>query len=479
MIPKQLQYGSKVHGAPARSIKTNIQPQTGTTFALGSTIIFNIPTRPNLVMVPSESFLRFTLMAMTATADATSIRMDSCGAHGLIQRIRVFHGSNLLEDIDNVGMLAKILFDLQVSTSQSYGKYSITSGTRSDLVTDLSVITAPVSASDLDTAGHTKTYIDNILRQQVKTKFINSGQIIAKSDGAPTLSNTNTTLTYTYSLNLISLIGSLCPQYLPLFAMQSSPLRVEITLVDALIKAFAIVGAVPTVTPGVVNNVEFVAQMIELSDQAMMAVNENLQGQPLQFVFPDYRNFQNTFTAVTGGSVNLPISAKYTSLKSLFLAQRDQSTGALTYFPYSSVKNGVSSYYFRLGPTVVPAIAPANTSEIFSEVLKAIGSVSDLNHHPSIDKDSFELNASVANTAALELYGASNTQSGSFYIGLDVENFAGASKDSYFAGWNSNTDDIYAVINHGTIVTAAMRSDCFALFDSLLVCENSTAYVRF
>lgn len=134
MLPKQLKYGSKVESAAARSYRTNIAPQNGTSgYNLGDTIIINIPTRPNLVMVPSESYLKFSIQ-FKASANSSVFRWDSCGAHGLIQRIRVFHGSNLLQDIDNYGMLAKMLFDLQVPSDGAYGKYNILCGTRNDLV---------------------------------------------------------------------------------------------------------------------------------------------------------------------------------------------------------------------------------------------------------------------------------------------------------------------------------------------------------
>ena len=125
MLPKNLNYGSKVESSAARSYRTNIQPQNGTgNYNAGDTIIINVPTRNNLVYVPSESYLKFT-HTVTANAALNYARFDSCGAHGLVQRIRVFHGSNLLSDIDNYGLLSKILFDTQVSTDATYGKYNI------------------------------------------------------------------------------------------------------------------------------------------------------------------------------------------------------------------------------------------------------------------------------------------------------------------------------------------------------------------
>jgi len=147
MLPKNLKYGSKVESAVARSTRVNIAPQNGTgNYGLGDTIILNIPTRNNLVLAPTESYLKFRC-AVTSAAAGNAFRWDSCGSHGLIQRIRIFHGSNLIQDIDNYGLLAKILFDLQQPGDSTAGKQTILCGTRSDTVITTSAATYVQNAS--------------------------------------------------------------------------------------------------------------------------------------------------------------------------------------------------------------------------------------------------------------------------------------------------------------------------------------------
>jgi hypothetical protein len=133
---------------------------------------------------------------------------------------------------------------------------------------------------------------------------------------------------------------------------------------------------------------------------------------------------------------------------------------------------------------------------MFSELCKSVGSMSDLKFNPSIRKSSYMISTSSPNTTALEANNASNITSGSFYVGIDLENYMSAPKDTIFAGYNSNTDDIYFIgsfntdttANHaptnytalGTALpTATIRFDAFALFDVVLVCENGTAFVRY
>ena len=214
----------------------------------------------------------------------------------------------------------------------------------------------------------------------------------------------------------------------------------------------------------------------------MSVVASSLQGQPLQFVVPDYRNYQFSYALndLTAVQVTMAIPAKFSSLKSLFVTIRDKSAGVLKYFPMSSVSTNIIDYQFRIGASIFPPKAPNTHPEMFAEVIKAMGSMSDLNYQPSIDKNSYSLVASVENTMALETNRASNVPSGSFYIGIDMENWVNSPKDNIFAGWNSNTDDCYCIMNFGaTGGGPTVRFDAFAMFDSCVVFENGTAYVRY
>jgi hypothetical protein len=404
MLPQTLKYQSKVESANARSYRSNIQPQNGTgPYNVNELITINIPTRNNLCLVPAESFLKFT---MKLTNDATTgnlyNRFDACGAHGLIQRIRVFHGSYLLSDIDNYGVLAKILMDAQVPTDATYGKYSILAGTRSDLVT--SVMPGAATATQLTV-------------NQVKSgKRMN----IVSGDNKPAQIAIAGNVIDTYCINLISLVGTLCAdKYIPLFAMTSAPLRVEIQLVPTPLNAVNSQTALSTTTPMQLTNVEYVAQMIEISDSAVGIISSSMQGRPLEFVFPDYKNYQSnaTLPSAVATSVSVPIPAKYSSLKALFVTQRDSSKiTALTYYPYSCNVFSLRDYTFRIGPQVVPSKAPETIPEFFAEGIKAIGSMSNLTHQPSIDIDSYSQNLPVINDDTNTANGLVN--SGAFLLVL-------------------------------------------------------------
>ena len=282
--------------------------------------MINISTRANLVNVPVENYLKFDLVYLNQTGAASSARWDTCGAHGVIQRIRIWHGSNLLQDIDNYGVLAKMIFETQVPTDSTYGKYNILAGTKNDLKL-LTTVNTPNAIGTVDntTGATTGTYISNYLDNS-KVVQVNSGDAIATN-----IATTTTSTSKTYCLNLISLMGSLCSQnYFPLFACTSAPLRMEIQLVSSVEKCLAVTLLTGATTQTVqLRNVEFVASMIELNDASMSMVQSSLNG-PLQFVIPDYRNYQWSGAVTASGQLNMPIPAKFSSVKAFYISLRDK-----------------------------------------------------------------------------------------------------------------------------------------------------------
>jgi hypothetical protein len=95
---------------------------------------------------------------------------------------------------------------------------------------------------------------------------------------------------------------------------------------------------------------------------------------------------------------------------------------------------------------------------------------------PSIDLTAFTLN--VPNTVA-GLTEASTEDSGAFTIGIDMEIYQNADKSSIFAGTNTNTSDIFAIINYFANSAFTVRQTAFACYDQVLVYENGVCYARY
>ena len=85
-----------------------------------------------------------------------------------------------------------------------------------------------------------------------------------------------------------------------------------------------------------------------------------------------------------------------------------------------------------------------------------------------------------ANAELPTLYSATS-MSKNFMIGLDLETYANSDKTSIYSRYNSLNDDIFCqMVFDGTVgADTPVRIDFFSLYDSLLICENGSAYVKF
>jgi hypothetical protein len=278
-----------------------------------------------------------------------------------------------------------------------------------------------------------------------------------------------------FCLPLMSIL-SLTNNYVPLFAMTGSPLRIEIQLVSALnqvvISNANFVEA--SATRKFIDNVEFICNIMELSDSGMTVIKNAIGNAPLQWVVHDYRNY--VFNAVLQTSVtqvSVPIAAKFNSLNSLFFTFRTQanSSGANTFSSTESCHFRLQEYFFRFGSKTMPYKPPNTYPEIFSELLRAFGSVSDNNIESNIYYSTYNQEAPVAN----DVNGL-----GSFYVGIDLESYSSAPLDTVYSGLNTTTDDIFANFRFNAQQNAVnLRIDTFALYDVLILIENGQCQVQY
>lgn len=446
MIPANLKYQSKVESAPARRYLTQIQPQGGTgLYNPGDTITINIPTRANTVLIPSESYLRGNFNLITVGTASTSSTLESCGWHNFIQRVRVFHGSNLLEDIDNYGQLAKILYDFQAPEDAVKGRFAITSGTN----------------EEFSAVGTGAAALQNV-------RSVNRGRAL----GA--LATTAGGTVFPFAINLISLVGALSgASYLPLFEMTAAPLRVELVLQSSLIRAMMVQGGAGLNFTA--SGINYCGEFLELPDSAIAAIKSG-SSSPMQMVQPSYRSYTNSASITTAGTqVSFPVPAKFSSLKNIFVATRS-TAGTAAEWPSAHCKFGLQSYNFRVGSEVLPSTAPTSIPEIYCEAVKCFGSLADLQVQPSIDNTAYALD--VPNVVA-SLTEASTEDSGAFLVGIDMEIYQNADKSSIFSGTNTNTSDIFYIANHTPAGNVTILQTAFAAYDQVLVLENGVCYARY
>ena len=461
MLPKNLHYQNKVESASARAYTAAIQPQGGTGtatngYTANNTILINIPTSPNTVLVPSESYLKFDIGGVTGGGAASSyLRLDKAGAHGVIQRLRVTHGSQELENLDNYGPWVGELMALQQSSDSIGGKLNVMNGLNF-------------------------SYLHNNTTKETFPGLVGERLCPYGAAAANAFAAGAVLAARTYSINLMSLVGSLSPQYIPLFEMTSAPLTISIQLVSTALKFLTSETALANAGGFIISNVEFIGSFIELSDDSISIIRSSLGGSPLQYVVQSYANFTTTATLPAAAtSVSHPVPAKYASLRSLFAIMRSQSDGAITQFAQSSTHFNIIDWKLRIGSQLVPYKSPSSMAEHFSELLKAIGSLSDINHEPTINWNTYAINAIATANAETSALMNQTTKSDCFALGFDLETYAAADKDRIFAGMNTLNSDIFWNINFGAQANAlAVRFDYYGLYDNVLVFENGVCYSR-
>lgn len=450
MLPKNLLYMNKVESAGARQYTTTIQPENGTgNYGPNTKCRINIPTSPNTVLVPSESYFKFNISGVTADASGSILRLDKCGAHGCIQRCRVVHGSVEIQDLDNYGAIVAELMALQQTSDGFSGKQNILAGTSAGFFADTT----------------SKEVVLSTIGERLNQAYASVAGLVNDR---------------TYALNLMSYVGSLGGnKYIPLFEMTSAPLSVELTFVSTALK-FLCASALAN-TGYSISNVEFVGTFIELSDEAISTIRASQGGQPLQYVIQNYSNvnYSTNIYNASSTSVSIPVSAKYASLKSLFCIMRSKADGVATYFPYSSTHFNINQWRVRIGNQILPAKAPNSIVEHYSELLKAIGSLSDINSEPSINWNNYNVKNPAANDETATAM-AVNTKSNCFALGFDCETYANSDKDRIFSGMNTLSSDIFWNIDFNATGIGSdvnVRFDIYALYDQVLVFENGMTRV--
>ena len=121
MLPSKLLYQKKIESSYARNFISKIQPQNTSNFGLGQTTIINSPCMANQVLSGVDSVLNVRLCLKNGEAAGTTFAqnttsLDSAGIISAIQRVRIFHDSQLLADIDGYENLMNLLFSAQCSS---------------------------------------------------------------------------------------------------------------------------------------------------------------------------------------------------------------------------------------------------------------------------------------------------------------------------------------------------------------------------
>ena len=437
-VTSDLDYRLKPSAPRSRSYRASILPSNKNSFSPTDTAIFYIPGgRRNTYLDCTQSYIRLTLKNTSGTA-GSSFALDH-NANCVINRLDVFHGSNLLETIQTYNVLSAYILDMQLSQSQ---KLSL----------------ANIYGFDKD--GD---------RQGVSLGVANQK---------------------TFCLPIFSgVVGVLNDKMLPI-GLLADDIRLEFTF-ETLDSA-----VVQAAVAGVLQILDFQLELtiVELSDEGENMVRSNYQypQMPLYLHGSSWRHYVSQLPN-SGGGYSTLVPARFASLKQLaLLPRRNTETASATSYSLSSrVNPNIAQYWWRIGSSIIPSKAvylessgsTGGYGEAFAELLKSWHALHSISSSSSLTREYNIADAAVTNCPQIAVGTAANQTSNSylngFAIAQELESFAQRS-DVLLSGMNTLSSQVFFEAQIITPIGAsAYTLDFYAWYDHIMVIDQGIISIKY
>ena len=432
-LPDSMLYNLKPSGGRDKSYRCSLNPQNKSSFAANDTIIMSIPCgRRNTYLSGSDSYLKFTVQNLDA---ANKITIDN-NAGCFFNRLDIFHGSNLLESIQQMNVLYTYLLDFQLDV-----------GTRQSLS---------------NTFG---------------TSFGTS------RDGL----SIDASKKLTFCIPLLSgVVGMLLDKYLPVGQL-ADDIRCEFVL-ESNNAAVVYAATNATKTPWSIVGVELELNYIELSDESQSIVNSASPLNDTVFLHGNsWKHYTSNIPASTAGTYSTLIPCRFASTKSIVVCPRPNTTiNSSEAYSLSSRSNfGIDTYWFRVGSALYPSrpVTLKNSSglvagyaEGFNEIMKAFHSLNQIEMSGACSFAQFNVNDAADTTVGAggvtAFQTAANSFNNAFSLGIDLETYANR-EDIIISGMNTLSSQTFLECNIGTGPTVGYTLNMFANYDHILVKDSS------
>lgn len=289
---------------PCRSMRASIPSSNAQTFVGGTTSIFYVPGgRRNTLLDSSETYLKFTVFNNDIAAN--TMYCDNC-AYSPINRIDIYHGSNLLDTIQQVNVLFNYITDCQLTPSAKNGLSTAYGFSRFG--------TPSSSRQGMPIAGQTKM---------------------------------------TFCVPILSGLFTGLDSYLPLCNL-ADDIRIEITWEQPNISFYYGTATALTYT---ITQAELELTIIEMSDQGMAMIESVTSlNQTMYLHGNSWRHYVGNMPALSSGGFSYLVPARFASLKQLVVLPRknDSTSNQQAYSVGSRINPQISQYFFRIGSYLIP-----------------------------------------------------------------------------------------------------------------------------
>lgn len=393
-------FDRKAKSLPVKKTRVSLQPSGGnTTFNALEQIEFNIPaSRMGQFLNSQNTVLRYKIL----TADNTAV-VDHDGSC-VIQRLEVYNGSQLLENLNNYNVIYSTMMDMQYSNDDFQSALTITHGT--------------------DNTG----------------SFLGS---VVGADGVEIA---------------MPLLSSVCgmlssEKMLPLYKL-SNGIRVVLTLSS---NTTALVHAGTTFT---ISEVYLDTEVVELSSEAIQVVemaNKSI-GSEIQIPIRQFQNFIYTLNAGTAASTEVvsQIDARFSSCNGILFCPRN-ATSSATGYSVSSRVNPYSKFQVRIGSMYYPPKPLEKFNEFYIESQKYLHALSSLDNFGAVENVEY----SKKDTATVD-------NANKFYLALDLEAYPNKSELLYDGISTINDSIYIMGTTQTPALINNIQVDCFVNFDCIL-----------
>lgn len=435
-VPQELNFSlpSSLPSASAREVR--VSPVNGNNFSISTSsqvIQFDLPCgQTGDYLDPTTTYVRFkcTYTAPGAGANGTDYSRLIGSSYSFFNLQRVLgNNASILEEINEVGVLANMLFQVQLNDSDKRGLSS-------SLGFAFDVTTPDFSSA---TTGHRIWY-----------------------------NTTTENLTFEYCVPLIGILGSGTDKMIPVGKILG--LRLELTYDTASNILMALTAN--NITTYTVSEIEFVGNYIKLSPETQSLI-DRANPELTHIRSHTYRQTAGILASGSNGTNEVLCNIRVNSLKSIYLCS---STSTANEGKFSGINPNLGSGTgWLIGGQLFPqrGLDPSTrTGDTFLEMQKSLGALNYAVYNGCIGKNGYYISSAANGLCQAFSTTKANSQSApnQFFMGIDTEIVA--RKQSLLSGISTYATGLMFRANITTALTVSHTLNFYGYYDVILEVDN-------
>jgi hypothetical protein len=456
-VPKELNYATNKPVASFGKPEILRFRSNNSTYSGGDVITIEIPTgRSGMHLFPHNTYFEAKLqLNTTSTANPAPIYIDQ-SAYSMFYRMRVLHGTEVLEDTMYCSRLWNSLYDVQ----RSRDKRGSDSNT---LLTD----SWATGTSGATVGGWVNGMVGKIIGTTVGTN--------ATVQNLPA-----TPIDFTFVLPS-SILGSLATKALPLGLMGASSIYIELTLENTQIPFNSNVGF--TLNSYTLSDIYLNCKCSSLPNDVETAIINSTDG-IINLPAYCYKGEQK-YISPTSSSFNDKFAFSFSSIKNFlfFFTNGVTAQGGLTKRSITSRQfANLAEWYLLINGAQYPS-QPINTqSKMFMELMRSFDSLTDTNAGGILDYQNYAIGTgATANdvmTALDTSTHAHDSISGRFIAGVDLDRF-NHSSDTLLSGTSTIGQSLNLNLHFSDGLVEGNNLYAFVMYDVNYVLQYGLLRAKF